>query len=410
MFVVIEFAIDCMIIVLPALDGDTISPRWPLPIGAAMSITRPIRLVDVGLQAQPLAGVERRQLLELDPVLGGLRVGAVDRVELDQRVELLLALALAGLAHHAGDRVTAAQAVLADHRQRHVDVVGARQVAGGADERVVVEHVEDARARHQHVVLEDLRVRLVAVAAVALRGARGAGAGGARRPVTVPTATAPVAAAALLLGAVAGVLLALVPVLAPVRLPVLLLPVLVPVLLLPVGVPVLVAVLVAIRVALLVAGAVAAVVGAVVIGVGVGVAGGRLGGSLARALGALGACRALGALTGVGVGVLRPAVLVGLLVALLLAASAVLLVAVLASALAAVLGGRDRGDQVGLLHARGLDPEAGRDLLELGHQLAVQPASAGGSGPRRCLLGTGRRSVFDGFGHWGSFPLRGRGP
>ena len=46
LFVVIEFAIDCMIIVLPALDGDTIRPRWPLPIGAAMSMTRPIRLVE----------------------------------------------------------------------------------------------------------------------------------------------------------------------------------------------------------------------------------------------------------------------------------------------------------------------------------------------------------------------------
>ena len=45
LLVVIEFAIDCMIIVLPALDGETIRPRWPLPIGAAMSMTRPIRFV-----------------------------------------------------------------------------------------------------------------------------------------------------------------------------------------------------------------------------------------------------------------------------------------------------------------------------------------------------------------------------
>ena len=44
LFGVIELAIDCRIIVLPALAGDTIRPRWPLPIGAAMSITRPIRL------------------------------------------------------------------------------------------------------------------------------------------------------------------------------------------------------------------------------------------------------------------------------------------------------------------------------------------------------------------------------
>ena len=47
LFVVIELAIDCMIIVLPALDGETIRPRCPLPIGEAMSMTRPIMLVEV---------------------------------------------------------------------------------------------------------------------------------------------------------------------------------------------------------------------------------------------------------------------------------------------------------------------------------------------------------------------------
>ena len=47
LLVVIEFAIDCMIIVLPALAGETIRPRWPLPIGEAMSMTRPIRFVGV---------------------------------------------------------------------------------------------------------------------------------------------------------------------------------------------------------------------------------------------------------------------------------------------------------------------------------------------------------------------------
>jgi hypothetical protein len=44
LLLVIEFAIDCMIIVLPAFAGDTMSPRCPLPIGAAMSMTRPIML------------------------------------------------------------------------------------------------------------------------------------------------------------------------------------------------------------------------------------------------------------------------------------------------------------------------------------------------------------------------------
>ena len=46
LFVVIALAMACMIIVLPALGGETIRPRWPLPIGATMSMIRPIRLFD----------------------------------------------------------------------------------------------------------------------------------------------------------------------------------------------------------------------------------------------------------------------------------------------------------------------------------------------------------------------------
>ena len=147
LLVVIELAIDCMIIVLPALDGETIRPRWPLPIGAAMSMTRPIRLVGSVSRRSRSLRVERGQLGELDAALGRLGVGAVDAVDAHHRVELLLALALAGLAHLADDRVAAAQAELAHHRQRDVDVVGAGQVAAGADERVVVEDVEDAGGR-----------------------------------------------------------------------------------------------------------------------------------------------------------------------------------------------------------------------------------------------------------------------
>ena len=41
----IALAIACRIIVLPALGGETMSPRCPLPIGAAMSMTRPIMSV-----------------------------------------------------------------------------------------------------------------------------------------------------------------------------------------------------------------------------------------------------------------------------------------------------------------------------------------------------------------------------
>ena len=44
LFEVIDWAIERTIVVLPAEGGDTMRPRWPLPIGAARSMTRPIRL------------------------------------------------------------------------------------------------------------------------------------------------------------------------------------------------------------------------------------------------------------------------------------------------------------------------------------------------------------------------------
>ena len=87
---------------------------------------------------------------------GLVRLGAVDGVEADERVELLLALALAGLADGAGDGVALAQPALAHLGERDVDVVRAGQVARGPDERVVVEDVEDAGDRDQDVVLADL--------------------------------------------------------------------------------------------------------------------------------------------------------------------------------------------------------------------------------------------------------------
>src|SRR5690606_19320825 len=102
--------------------------------------------------------------------------------------------------------VTAAQARLLDLPERDVDVVLAREVPARAHERVVVEDVEDARDRQQHVVLADLdvvearEIRVLAVAA-ALAVA-----------VTTAVATPAAAAAALvvqLLAVVATVALAL---------------------------------------------------------------------------------------------------------------------------------------------------------------------------------------------------------
>ena len=122
----------------------------------------------LGLEAQALLRVQRRELLELD-ACGRLVDGlAVDGVDLDERVVLLAAvrLAVARLLDRADDRVALAQVVLLHLAERDVDVARAGQVAGGAHEGVVVEHVEDARDRDQHVVVEDLGLELVAGAAL----------------------------------------------------------------------------------------------------------------------------------------------------------------------------------------------------------------------------------------------------
>ena len=44
LLVVTALAMFCMIVVLPAFGGDTISARWPLPIGMTRSMTRVVSL------------------------------------------------------------------------------------------------------------------------------------------------------------------------------------------------------------------------------------------------------------------------------------------------------------------------------------------------------------------------------
>ena len=41
----IDWAICFMIVVLPALGGDTMRPRWPLPIGEMRSMIRAVMFV-----------------------------------------------------------------------------------------------------------------------------------------------------------------------------------------------------------------------------------------------------------------------------------------------------------------------------------------------------------------------------
>ena len=117
-------------------------PRWPLPIGRD-HVDDPLRHGRrAGFEPEPLVGEQRRELVEVPPLLRRLvGVHVVDLLDLEQRPVLLV---VAGLAHLAGDDVALAELVLAHLRHRDVDVVLTREVARRAHEAVAVgEQVED---------------------------------------------------------------------------------------------------------------------------------------------------------------------------------------------------------------------------------------------------------------------------
>ncbi len=123
-------------------------------------------LLRLRLEAQALRGVERGQLAELDAVGGLVDRQPVDRVDLDDRVVLLATavVIVARLADGADDGVALAQVVLLDLAEGHVDIVVAREISAGAHESVVVEHVEDAGDRDEHVILGDFGLEVVVAA------------------------------------------------------------------------------------------------------------------------------------------------------------------------------------------------------------------------------------------------------
>ena len=88
----IEWAICFMTVVLPALGGDTISPRWPLPIGESRSTIRAVMFsLSPGIsRLKLLVGEERGQVLEAGPVAGLVGVDARDRVDAQQGRVLLV--------------------------------------------------------------------------------------------------------------------------------------------------------------------------------------------------------------------------------------------------------------------------------------------------------------------------------
>ncbi len=152
-------AIDCRIVVLPALGGATMRARCPLPSGMTRSMTRVIRQVRLGLQPQPLLREERGQVVEVGAAARIAGVAPVDGVDPHQRVVPILPVAAAAvvvtvivtvvrllLARSGGadDLVAAPQPVLPHEGRCDVDVVLARGVAAGAQECVVADDVDDA--------------------------------------------------------------------------------------------------------------------------------------------------------------------------------------------------------------------------------------------------------------------------
>ena len=129
-------------IVLPAFGGETISPRWPLPIGATRLIRRWLRFfgsVSRLISSTGKIGVRSSKTGRRRAVSGSTPLTASTR----SRPKYFSRLARG--ADRAGDAVAGAQAEAADLARADVDVVRARQQAVAAQEaEAVVDDVEDA--------------------------------------------------------------------------------------------------------------------------------------------------------------------------------------------------------------------------------------------------------------------------
>ena len=160
---VIAWAISWRTVVLPALGGETIRPRWPLPIGAIRSTIRvrmPLALA-FDLETEPLVGEQRRQRLELGPphrLVGG---HPVDLVDADDGGELLLGTRRPD---RAGDDVALAETELSHLIGGDIDVLVAGEIPGDPQEAVALgKDVEQALAGLE-VLLGDVFVLATATA------------------------------------------------------------------------------------------------------------------------------------------------------------------------------------------------------------------------------------------------------
>ena len=147
-------AIFCSSTVLPARGGETIRPRWPLPIGVTRSTTRVGQLVAGRLQDEPRLGCSGVRSSKTVGRIFSSRRMAVDRLDLHQGEVLL---PLDRQADRPLDDQAGAQAEAANLAGRDVDVFrrGEVVVGGAAQEAVAVgQHFERAGAADDLAALD----------------------------------------------------------------------------------------------------------------------------------------------------------------------------------------------------------------------------------------------------------------
>ncbi len=129
--------------VLPAFGGETMSPRWPRPMGAIRLITRWERLSEEVSRSISLSGKMAVSCSKWGRRSRLVVVHAVDRLDAQEAVVLLVVL---GGAHGAGNVVAGAQAKAPHLGLRDVDVTDAGQVVHTAQEAVAafVQDLQDA--------------------------------------------------------------------------------------------------------------------------------------------------------------------------------------------------------------------------------------------------------------------------
>src|ERR1700760_1343359 len=137
-------AIACSTIVLPALGGDTISPRWPLPMGVTRSMIRA-----VGEPAGPSSRSRSCGYSGVSSANSGRCAASAGSAPLTLSTRVSPGYLSRVLPVRGGplQQVTGAQAVLLDQGGGDVDIIRASLVAGPAEEGPAVADAEDAGHR-----------------------------------------------------------------------------------------------------------------------------------------------------------------------------------------------------------------------------------------------------------------------